>query len=150
MTYYGLDDSQRPLNRNIAVLRKNRILYLTLHLLYRGDDNSFKYIWTLSQPEKEHGIFIAKFLTDNCNQEDTIYACPHYSMYSELGKLGFLIINGWAKHSEQSKLRSRADLHAKKWSANIAQAVEKGMLENYEEFYFGDRKYLENIINRKF
>ncbi|MEM5877989.1 MAG: hypothetical protein QXF12_03850 [Candidatus Aenigmatarchaeota archaeon] len=148
MTYYGLDDSQRPLNRNIAFLRENRINFLTLHLLYSGDDNLIKYIWTLSQPEKEHGKKIVEFLKENCHQGDIVYACPHYAMYPQLKYLDFISINGWAKHSPQSKLYSKADSNAKNLSAAIAEAIEKGRgLELYEEFYFGNRNSLLLLKN---
>ncbi|MBU5689916.1 MAG: hypothetical protein QXM68_01840 [Candidatus Aenigmatarchaeota archaeon] len=149
MACYGLDDSQRPLNRNISVLRENGILYLTLHLLY-SDDGSIEYIWTLHQPEKKHGVAIAEFIEKNCNQDDIVYACFHYSMYPQLGILverGLVNIRCWPKNSYQSRLYSRADFHAKILSATIAEAIVKGRnLEAYEDFYFGDINALRLLL----
>jgi hypothetical protein len=78
MIFYGLDDSQRPLNGNCRVLTEFGLkrTVITVHYLFL-DDNSGEYIWTLGTPEASHGENIAKFLLPYLTR-GIVVACRHY------------------------------------------------------------------------
>ncbi len=145
---YGLDDSQRPFDRNSEFFRKLGIVCITLHFLYSDDNEG--YIWTLDQPQKEHGIHIAKFISEYCNEGDVVYACSHYSMYPNLRELnGILRINSWENRSPESKLYSKANLFAKRTSREIMDVICRGLcLENYLQYYFGNEELLKLLTKR--
>lgn len=148
--YYGLDDSQRPFNKNNKFLREIGVFGITLHFLYSEYPELCRYIWTLGQPQKEHGIFIANFLSQ-CDTDDIVYACSHYSIYPQLKNLDVLKINGWEKRSKESYLYSRANHDAKQTSLKILNAIENGKsLDGFLERYFGDRELLEFLLNERF
>ena len=165
MIFYGLDDSQRPLNGDCTAFKKIGLEGAAIIVHYLNLGKSGDYIWTLGRPQLSHLQDILGFLQRYLTNGEVIIACRHYyEIYPPLaglnlpiyfttnrrGKTLFYICNGKRKFLECDKNDKRIIAYKSADSAsrivsseiykNLAQWDQGGFerIKDLRQHYFGD------------